>query len=210
MQAGKFLKINKRAGWNKAVQVGIFKKLLKWNACRLENFPKLINVQDGIRPCRLEFFKKLISCAARLLKRLEYRSGFSQKGLKSLPQIHIRKFEEYIAWGRVSYWGLFLTSTGSALTQITLWMSEMNPRKAPILKPFVLQIFWCEFRDLFRSFLRKPDLYRCFFVLCLDDVVKWHGEDEGRISHYVHCVESFHLEIQKKFDFFEFLKQINF
>ena len=29
VQDGKFLKINKRAGWNKAVQVGIFKKLLK-------------------------------------------------------------------------------------------------------------------------------------------------------------------------------------
>ena len=28
MQAGKILKINKRAGWNKAVQVGIFHSLL--------------------------------------------------------------------------------------------------------------------------------------------------------------------------------------
>ena len=29
VQAGTFIKINKSAGWNKAVQVGIFKKLLK-------------------------------------------------------------------------------------------------------------------------------------------------------------------------------------
>ena len=29
MQAGKFPKINKRAGWNKAVQVGIFQKINK-------------------------------------------------------------------------------------------------------------------------------------------------------------------------------------
>ena len=65
MQDGTFLKINKRAGWNKAVQVGIFQKLLLWNTLLAGNFPKLINVQDGIRVCRLDFFKKLISCAAR-------------------------------------------------------------------------------------------------------------------------------------------------
>ena len=29
MQAGKFPKINKRAGWNKAVQVGYFQKINK-------------------------------------------------------------------------------------------------------------------------------------------------------------------------------------
>ena len=29
-------------------------------------------MQDGIRPCRLDFFKKIIKCAARLLDRLEY------------------------------------------------------------------------------------------------------------------------------------------
>ena len=71
VQDGKIPKINKRAGWNKAVQVGIFQKLLLWKTLLAENFPKLINVQDGIRVCRLDFFKKLISCAARLLDRLE-------------------------------------------------------------------------------------------------------------------------------------------
>ena len=71
VQDGKIPKINKRAGWNKAVQVGIFQKLLLWKTLLAENFPKLINVQDGIRVCRLEFFKKLISCAALLLDTLE-------------------------------------------------------------------------------------------------------------------------------------------
>ena len=64
MQAGKFPKINKRAGYNKAMQVGIFQKSIVKKPCRLEKFLKLINVQDVIRPCRLEFFKKLIRFAA--------------------------------------------------------------------------------------------------------------------------------------------------
>ena len=72
--SGKFSKIKKRAGWNKTVQVGIFHFLLVKIKVLARNFPKLINVQDGIRLCRLEFFKKLISCAARLLDRLEYVS----------------------------------------------------------------------------------------------------------------------------------------
>ena len=64
VQVGKSHKINKRAGWNKAVQVGIFHFLLMQNKVLAQNYPKLINVQDGIRACRLEFFKKLIRCAA--------------------------------------------------------------------------------------------------------------------------------------------------
>ena len=68
----KFPKINKRAGWNKAVQVGIFHFLLMQNKVLAQNYPKLINVQDGIRACRLEFFKKLIRFAARLFDRLKY------------------------------------------------------------------------------------------------------------------------------------------
>ena len=56
VQAGKFPKINKRAGCNKAVQAGIFQKSIVKKPCRLEKFPKLINVQDVIRLCRLEFF----------------------------------------------------------------------------------------------------------------------------------------------------------
>ena len=71
MQAEKFPKINKHAGCNKALQVGIFKKSIGKKLCWLEKFQKLINVQDVIRPCRLEFFKKLIICAARLLDTLE-------------------------------------------------------------------------------------------------------------------------------------------
>ena len=57
------------------------------------------------------------------------------------PQIHIRKLEEQTALERVPFWESFLTSTGSALTQRTLWMSDMNPSKAPVVKPNVLQIF---------------------------------------------------------------------
>ena len=72
MQAGNLSKINKHAGWNKAVQVGIFQKSIVKKTCRLEKFQKLINVQDVIRPCRLDFFQKLIICAARLLDTPEY------------------------------------------------------------------------------------------------------------------------------------------
>ena len=71
MQDGKIPKVDKRAVWIKSVQVGIFQKLLSLKTLLAGNFPKLINVQDGIRMCRLDFFKKLISCAARLLDRLE-------------------------------------------------------------------------------------------------------------------------------------------
>ena len=57
MQAGKFPKINKRAGCNKAMQVGIFQKsIVKKSSC-LESFQILVNVQDVIKPCRLEFLK---------------------------------------------------------------------------------------------------------------------------------------------------------
>ena len=72
VQAGKFPGINKRAGCNKAVQVGIFQESIVKKTCRLEKFQKLINVQDVIRPCRLDFFKKIIKRAACLLDRLEY------------------------------------------------------------------------------------------------------------------------------------------
>ena len=44
VQMGFFSRSNKRAGWKIS--------------------PKLINVQDGIRTCRMEFFKKLIRFAA--------------------------------------------------------------------------------------------------------------------------------------------------
>ena len=70
VQAGKIPKINKRSGWNKAVQIGFFHFLLV--KIKVLAFPKLINVQDGIRPCRMEFSKKLIRFAAPLLGKLEY------------------------------------------------------------------------------------------------------------------------------------------
>ena len=67
-----------------------------------------------------------------------------------------------MAWEWVPFWGLFLTSTGfSGLVQ-TLWMSEITPSKITVLKPFVLQIFWCKFGEWFRSFLKKPDLYPAY------------------------------------------------
>ena len=79
VQDGKIPKINKRAGWNKAVQVGIFQNLLLWKSFLPKNIRKLINVQDGIRVCRLDFFKKLISCAAHLLDRPEYLASQEPK-----------------------------------------------------------------------------------------------------------------------------------
>ena len=56
VQVGKISKINKKAGWNKAVQVGCLENLLLQImvfACKSQN---LIKVQVGIRACRLENF----------------------------------------------------------------------------------------------------------------------------------------------------------
>ena len=80
---------------------------------------------------------------------------FFEEWNKITPQIHIRKFEELMAWERLSCWESFLTSTGSALTQRTLWMSEMTPNKTPVLKSLVLQTFWCEFGEWFHSIYQK-------------------------------------------------------
>ena len=60
MQAGNFSKIDNCAGCNKAMQVGIFQNSIVKRSSLLGNFQKLINVQDVIRPCRLENFEKLI------------------------------------------------------------------------------------------------------------------------------------------------------
>ena len=68
MQAGKFSKINKHAGCNKTMQVGIFQKSIVKKSSWLENFQKLINVQDVIRPCRLENFKKLIRTCCMFIR----------------------------------------------------------------------------------------------------------------------------------------------
>ena len=58
MQVGNFPKINKCAGCNKAMQVGIFQKSVVKDLISEKNIPKIINVQDVIRPFRLEFLKK--------------------------------------------------------------------------------------------------------------------------------------------------------
>ncbi len=63
VQAGKILEIED-AGWNKAVQDGIFHFSLMKIHIQAQKFPNLINMQDGIRPCRMEFFKKLIRFTA--------------------------------------------------------------------------------------------------------------------------------------------------
>ena len=68
MQAGNLPKINKCAGCNKAMQVGIFQKSIVKKSSLLENFQKLINVQDVIRPCRLENFKKLIRTCCTFIR----------------------------------------------------------------------------------------------------------------------------------------------
>ena len=68
VQAGKFPKINKHAGCNKAMQVGIFQKSIVKKSSWLENFQKIINVQDVIRPCRLENYKKLIRTCCMFIR----------------------------------------------------------------------------------------------------------------------------------------------
>ena len=68
MQAGKISKINKRAGCNKAMQVGIFQKTIVKKSSLQENFPNLINMQDVIRPCRLENFEKLIRTCCMFIR----------------------------------------------------------------------------------------------------------------------------------------------
>ena len=57
VQDGQFPKLNKRAGCNKAMQVEIFQISIVKKSSLLENFQKIINVQDVIRSCRLEIFK---------------------------------------------------------------------------------------------------------------------------------------------------------
>ena len=68
MQAVKFPKINKHAGCNKAMQVGLFQKSIVKKSNLLENFQKLINMQNVIRPCRLENFKKIIRTCCMFIR----------------------------------------------------------------------------------------------------------------------------------------------
>ena len=68
VQAGKIPKINKRAGWNKAVQDGKFQFLLVKIKVLAKKFPKLINVQDGISLCRMDFFQKRIRFCCTIIQ----------------------------------------------------------------------------------------------------------------------------------------------
>ena len=56
VQVGKISKINKSAGWNKAVQVGNLGHLLLQIKVFANKSPNLIKVQVGISVCRLEKF----------------------------------------------------------------------------------------------------------------------------------------------------------
>ena len=86
MQAGNFSRIDKRAGGNNPVQVGIFQNSLVKNHKKWKKIEKLINVQEVIRACRLEIFKKIIICAARLLDTLDYIcTGYLKGYRKCLP-----------------------------------------------------------------------------------------------------------------------------
>ena len=87
-----------------------------------------------------------------------WRYFFIEEWNEITPQTQIRNNKEQRAWRQMPYWVSFLKSTGFKLTQRTLWMSEMTPSKAHILKPFVFQIFWCEFGEWFRSILQKSYL----------------------------------------------------
>ena len=69
MQVGKISKINKSAGWNKAVQVGISGNLLLLIMVFAYKSQNSIKVQVGIRACRLENFQNFIRFAALLFGR---------------------------------------------------------------------------------------------------------------------------------------------
>ena len=51
-----------------AMQVGIFQNSIEIKSGLLENFQKLINVQDVIRPCRLENYKKIIRTCCMFIR----------------------------------------------------------------------------------------------------------------------------------------------
>ena len=56
MQAGKFPRINKREGCNKAAQVGVFQKFIVKKTMRAGKNSEINKRTDVIRSCRLEFF----------------------------------------------------------------------------------------------------------------------------------------------------------
>ena len=52
-----------------------------------------------------------------------------------------------------------LSAKGSSGLVWTLWISEMTPSKAPVLKRFILEKFWCELGQWFRLIFQKSHLY---------------------------------------------------
>ena len=68
MQAGRIQKINKHAGWNKAVQDGNFQFFLVKFKVLAKKFTKLINLQDGISLCRMDFFQKRIRFCCTIIR----------------------------------------------------------------------------------------------------------------------------------------------
>ena len=62
-----FQKINKHAGWNKGMQVGLFLFSLVEIKVLRQKFLKLIKVQDGISVCRLDFFKNLVRICCMII-----------------------------------------------------------------------------------------------------------------------------------------------
>ena len=146
MQAGKFPKINKRAGWNKAVQVGIFQKINKLCSTFIRETRVCRNINCWKR--NIYVLPRIFKAAGCLLdfptqSLIQNKTGFTgqvfSKRIEITPQIYIRIFEEHMAWGQqVHCWGSFLTCIGSSGLMRTLWMSEMTPFRVPVLKPFFL------------------------------------------------------------------------
>ena len=77
----KFPKINKRAGWNKAVQVRIFQKLLQWKVLLAENFFKInkrAGWNKGVQDGKFQFLLVKIKVLAKKFPRLiNVRDGIS-------------------------------------------------------------------------------------------------------------------------------------
>ena len=59
MQAGKISKINKRAGCNKAVQVGIFQKSIVKKTMQAGKFSKINKRAGGNKAVQVGFFQKI-------------------------------------------------------------------------------------------------------------------------------------------------------
>ena len=72
MQVGKFSKISKHAGGNKAVQVGIFRKPIVKKIIKNGKFSKINKRVGGNKAVQVGNFQILVICAALLLDTPEY------------------------------------------------------------------------------------------------------------------------------------------